>query len=63
MDMRVRVAVTYSAVCLPGRTAGMAAPPRFSCSDKSLGSSCEDQHETRKCNRQAVKSKVKAASA
>lgn len=38
-DMRVSVRVTYSAVCLPGRMAGMAAPVFFSCSAKSLGSS------------------------
>eukprot|EP00955_Chlamydomonas_euryale_P082113 363670-Chlamydomonas_euryale.AAC.25 len=42
MDMRVRVAVTYSAVCRPGRTAGIAAPPRLSCSDRSFGSSCRN---------------------
>ena len=37
--MLVSVDVTYSAVCLPGRTEGMAAPLFFSCSDRSFGSS------------------------
>eukprot|EP00882_Tetradesmus_deserticola_P024602 GHRQ01026901.1.p1 GENE.GHRQ01026901.1~~GHRQ01026901.1.p1 ORF type:complete len:150 (-),score=2.40 GHRQ01026901.1:359-808(-) len=43
-DMRVRVEATYSAVCLPGRMPGMAAPVRFSCSLRSLGSSCRQRH-------------------
>lgn len=44
-DMRVSVLVTYSAVCRPGLTAGMAAPPFFSCSARSLGSNCRGTGE------------------
>lgn len=39
-DMRSSVLVMYSAVARPGRMPGMLAPCRFSCSLRSLGSSC-----------------------